>query len=64
VTKTVLKTALEAEMSEHLGYERHDPVGRDGANSRNGTRTPGPVLAAVPGGAQLPGSAVSVHEPC
>ena len=39
LTKTVLETALEAEMSEHLGYERHDPVGRDGANSRNGTRT-------------------------
>jgi putative transposase len=29
LTKTVLETALEAEMSEHLGYERHDPVGRD-----------------------------------
>jgi putative transposase len=34
----VLETALEAEMSEHLGYDRHDPVGRDGGNSRNGTR--------------------------
>ena len=39
LTKTVLETALEAEMTEHLGYQRHDPVGRDGANSRNGTRT-------------------------
>jgi putative transposase len=26
-------------MSEHLGYDRHDPAGRDGGNSRNGTRT-------------------------
>ena len=33
LTKTVLETALEAEMSEHLGYDRHDPVGRDGGNS-------------------------------
>ena len=28
-TKTVLETALEAEMTEHLGYEAHDPTGRD-----------------------------------
>jgi hypothetical protein len=33
-----LETALEAEMTEHLGYECHDPVGRNGENSRNGTR--------------------------
>jgi putative transposase len=26
-------------MTEHLGYGRHDPAGRDGGNSRNGTRT-------------------------
>src|SRR3712207_6060744 len=54
LTKTVLETALEAEMSEHLGYERHDPAGRDGRNSRNGTRTKtvlteiGPVQIEVP----------------
>ena len=38
-TKTVLETALEEEMTEHLGYDKHDPAGRDGRNSRNGTRT-------------------------
>jgi putative transposase len=54
LTKTVLETALEAEMTEHLGYERHDPGGRDGGNSRNGTRTKtvlteiGPVEIEVP----------------
>ena len=37
LTKTVLETALQAEMSEHLGYDRHDPAGRNGGNSRNGT---------------------------
>ena len=26
-------------MSEHVGYDKHAPVGRNGANSRNGTRT-------------------------
>jgi transposase-like protein len=38
LTKTVLETALEEEMTEHLGYEKHDPAGRDGGNSRNGVR--------------------------
>lgn len=38
LTKTVLETALEEEMTEHLGYDRNDPEGRNGGNSRNGTR--------------------------
>jgi putative transposase len=55
LTKTVLETALEEEMSDHLGYDKHDPAGRDGGNSRNGTRTKtvisdaaGPVTIEVP----------------
>ena len=27
LTKNVLETALDAEMTEHLGYEKHDPAG-------------------------------------
>jgi putative transposase len=38
LTKTVLETALQAEMTEHLGYEAHDPAGHHSGNSRNGTR--------------------------
>src|SRR6476619_7151001 len=38
LTKTVLETALEVEITEHLGYDKHDPMGRNGGNSRNGTR--------------------------
>ena len=38
LTKTVLETALNEEMTEHLGYEKHDPAGRDSGNIRNGTR--------------------------
>ena len=38
LTKTVVETALEVEMSEHLGYDKHDPVGRNRGNSRNGNR--------------------------
>jgi transposase-like protein len=54
LTKTVLETALEAEMSEHVGYDKHDPAGRNGQNSRNGTRAKtvltevGPVEIEVP----------------
>jgi len=38
LTKTVIETALEEEMVDHLGYDKHDPVGRNRANSRNGRR--------------------------
>jgi putative transposase len=38
LTKQVLETALEEEVAEHLGYDKHDPAGRDSGNSRNGTR--------------------------
>jgi putative transposase len=54
LTKTVLETALEAEISAHLGYDKHDPAGKNGANSRNGTRSKtvltelGPVEIDVP----------------
>ncbi len=54
LTKLVLEADLEAEMSAHLGYDKHDPAGRDGGNSRNGTRTKtvlteiGPVEIEVP----------------
>ena len=54
MTKTVLETALDAEMSEHLGYEPHERVGAD--NTRNGYRAKtvltdvGPVEAECPAG--------------
>jgi transposase-like protein len=39
LTKQILETGLEVEMEEHLGYEKHAAEGRDGGNSRNGTRS-------------------------
>jgi transposase-like protein len=38
LTKTVIETALSEEMTEHLGYEKHDPAGAGTGNVRNGTR--------------------------
>ncbi len=45
-TRRVLQAALEAEMSAHLGYDKHDPMGRNGGNSRNGS-TPKTVRTEV-----------------
>jgi transposase-like protein len=39
LTKTVVETALDEEMSEHLGYDKHAPEGRNRENSRNGKRS-------------------------
>ena len=38
MTKTVIETALDEEIAEHLGYDRHAVEGRGSGNSRNGTR--------------------------
>jgi putative transposase len=37
LTKAVLERALQAEMTGHLGYEKHDPAGHRSGNSRNGS---------------------------
>ena len=38
LTKTVIETALNEEMTEHLGYEKHDSADAGAGNIRNGTR--------------------------
>ena len=55
LTKTVIESALSEEMTEHLGYEKHDPAGAGTGNIRNGTRAKtvltehsGPVEIEVP----------------
>ena len=48
LTKNVLETALDAEMAEHLGYDKHDPAGRGSGNSRNGRRTKNVLTEAGP----------------
>ena len=47
-TKSVLETALNEEMTEHLGYEKHDAgPGRESANIRNGSRPKTVISDAV-----------------
>jgi transposase-like protein len=54
LTKMVVEGALEGELDDHLGYEKNDPAGRNGGNSRNGHRAKtvlteaGPVELSVP----------------
>ncbi|WP_433390708.1 IS256 family transposase [Micromonospora sp. KLBMP9576] len=55
LTKTVLETALNEEMTEHLGYAKHEPDGAGAGNIRNGSRSKtvltdasGPVQIDVP----------------
>jgi putative transposase len=36
LTKAVLERAMQAELTEHLGYERHDSSGDNSGNPRNG----------------------------
>jgi putative transposase len=36
LTKAVVERALQGELTHHLGYEKHDPVGKNTGNSRNG----------------------------
>jgi len=36
LTKTVVETALDEEMSEHLAYDKHAVEGRNRENSRTG----------------------------
>src|SRR6266536_5288761 len=54
LTKIVLESALEGEITDHLGYDKHDPAGANSGNSRNGSRAKtvltdvGSVEVAVP----------------
>ncbi|WP_328604580.1 IS256 family transposase [Amycolatopsis sp. NBC_00345] len=54
MTKAVLERALQAELTDHLGYDAGDPAGHGSGNSRNGksrktvSTTNGPVDIEVP----------------
>jgi transposase-like protein len=54
LTKRLLESALEGEITDHLGYAKHDAAGDNSGNSRNGRRTKtvitdvGPIEIEVP----------------
>jgi hypothetical protein len=63
LTKSVFETALDAEMSEHLGYEKHDAAGRGSGNSRNGTRAKTVLTEIGPVEIEVPRDTESTFEP-
>jgi putative transposase len=50
LAKMVIEGAPEGELDDHLGYEKNEPAGRDGGNSRNGHRV---SMARCRGGTQI-----------
>jgi putative transposase len=52
LTKTVLETALNEELTEHLGHEKHGPAAGEAGNVRNGTRAK-TVLTEATGQVQI-----------
>lgn len=39
LTKRLLESVLQGEITDHLGYDKHDAAGKNGGNSRNGKRS-------------------------
>ena len=64
LTKTVLETALNQEMTEHLGHEKHSPAANETGNVRNGIR-PKTVLTEGSGqvGIEVPRDRDGTFEP-
>ena len=63
LTKAVLEAALEAEMTEHVGYEAYDPAGHHSGNSRNGTRSKTVTTEIGPVEIDVPRDRASTFEP-
>jgi transposase-like protein len=64
LTKTVLETALNQELTEHLGHEKHGPAASETGNVRNGTRAK-TVLTEGSGqvGIEVPRDRAGTFEP-
>jgi transposase-like protein len=64
LTKVVIETALDQELTEHLGHERNTPAGNETGNARNGSR-PKKVLTDGTGqvGIEVPRDRDGTFEP-
>jgi putative transposase len=63
LTKTVLESALDGELTEHLGYDPYDPTGHGSGNSRNGTRTKTVLTEIGPVSLEVPRDRAGTFEP-
>ena len=64
LTKIVIETALDQELTEHLGHEKNTPAGNESGNVRNGSR-PKTVLTESTGqvGIEVPRDRDGTFEP-
>jgi putative transposase len=64
LTKVVIETALDQELTEHLGHEKNTPAGNESGNVRNGSR-PKTVLTEGSGqvGIEVPRDRDGTFEP-
>ncbi|BFO16924.1 hypothetical protein SHKM778_33120 [Streptomyces sp. KM77-8] len=63
LTKRVLESALEGEITDHVGYDKHDATGRNSVNSRNGTRAKTVLTDVGPVEVKVPSDTAGTFEP-
>jgi transposase-like protein len=63
LTKRVLESALDGEITDHVGYDKHDPAGRGSGNTRNGSRTKTVLTDVGPVEVRVPRDAAGTFEP-
>ena len=63
LTKRVLESALDGEITDHVGYDKHDPAGTGSGNTRNGGRTKTVLTDVGPVQARVPREATGTFEP-
>jgi putative transposase len=63
LVKAVLERALDAELTAHLGYDRHETAGRNSGNSRNGTFGKTVQAGIGPVGLEVPRDRAGTFEP-
>ena len=63
LTKRVLESALDGEITDHVGYDKHNPAGRGSGNTRNGSRSKTVLTDVGPVEVRVPRDAAGTFEP-
>jgi transposase-like protein len=63
LTKLVLESALEGELTAHLGYEKHEESASSDGKSRNGTRAKAVLTKGGPVQIDVPRDRAGTFEP-
>ena len=63
LTKRLLESALDGEITDHLGYAKHDVSGDGSGNSRNGRRSKTVITDVGPVEIEVPRDRAGTFEP-